>query len=417
MGRGHRDDRRRRLLSEDLTANSGLPAPDIEGASSRNGQPPARKSENYGDAEFLQTQLRLTDLIPRRLISHILLLIAGLFSIAGLIALYLWVDQSVADPLLRPAIAKLGSTGSLGSWLGSLLLLTAGFFAIIVYSVRRHKLDDFHGHYHVWLWAAACWFLMATDTAASLHACLQQLMISLTGTPIAGDGSIWWMVPTLVLLGTTGSRLLIDMRSSRLSSTALILAGIAYFVSFAAWFRGIALQSEVYQFLLIEGALLGGHLLLAISMGLHARYVILDAEGELPKRVIKKKPEKKQAEKKRAEKKAEASAGKPVANDSATDVRRDEADSSEDADESDDEESEKWVAVDPPHGNAQPVLKRVTPAASSSPLGSRVASVVSGNPASASPVDESKLSKAERKALKKKLIDERLKRERKAANW
>ena len=44
MGRGgHRDDRRRRLLAEDLTANSGPPAQDF-GDSMRNGQPPAHKS-------------------------------------------------------------------------------------------------------------------------------------------------------------------------------------------------------------------------------------------------------------------------------------------------------------------------------------------------------------------------------------
>ena len=77
MGRGgHRDDRRRRLLAEDLTANSGQPAQDISGTWPHNGQPPTHKSENYGDAEFLQTQLRLTDLIPRRLISYLLLLMA-----------------------------------------------------------------------------------------------------------------------------------------------------------------------------------------------------------------------------------------------------------------------------------------------------------------------------------------------------
>ena len=79
MGRGgHRDDRRRRLLSEDLTANSGVAAHDISGTSPRNGQPHAHKSENYGDAEFLQTQPRLTDLSPRRLVPHLFLLTAGL---------------------------------------------------------------------------------------------------------------------------------------------------------------------------------------------------------------------------------------------------------------------------------------------------------------------------------------------------
>ena len=121
-----------------------------------------------------------------------------------------------------------------------------------MYSVRRHKVDDYHGHYHVWLWAAACWFIMATDAAASLHQGLQQVMISLTGTRIAGDGSIWWVVPALLLVGSIGSRLLIDMWSSRLSSAALILAAIAYLTALAAFFHGIVLQSEVAQLLLVQ---------------------------------------------------------------------------------------------------------------------------------------------------------------------
>ena len=139
---------------------------------------------------------------------------------------------------------------------------------------------------------------MATDVAASLHQGLQQVMISLTGTRIAGDGSIWWVVPALLLVGAIGSRLLVDMWSSRLSSAALILAAIAYLTALMAFFHGIILQSEVSQLLLVQGAMLGGHLLLAMSMGLHARYVVLDAEGVLPKRSLKKKAEKKVGKKK-----------------------------------------------------------------------------------------------------------------------
>ncbi len=99
MGRGgHRDDRRRRLLAEDLTANSDQQATDISATWTQNGHPPAHKSENYGDAEFLQTQLRLTDLIPRRLISHFLLLMVGLAAIGGLMALYVWIAGPASQP-------------------------------------------------------------------------------------------------------------------------------------------------------------------------------------------------------------------------------------------------------------------------------------------------------------------------------
>jgi hypothetical protein len=415
IGRGgHRDDRRRRLLAEDLTASSGLPDQETSGTWPSNDHPPDHKSQNYGDAEFLQTQLRLTDLIPRRRISYILLLKAGLAVIGGLIALHVWIPDLMGDPQLRPVMADLGSCGSLGSWFGSLLLLAASLLAIVIYGVRQHKVDDYHGHYHVWLWAAACWFIMATDVAASLHQGLAKVMISLTGTRIAGDGSIWWVVPALLLVGSIGSRLLIDMRSSRLSSAALILAAIAYLTALAAFFHGMMLQSEVAQLLLVQGLVLGGHLLLATSMGLHARYVLLDAEGVLPKRPLKKKPEKKVA--KKTVNAQPATTGAVTEKDSGVRSNRNAADG---ADESDEEESgDAWVTVDPPHGTAQPVLKRVTPAATSAvpSLGQKIVAPPAESSSAGS--SDGKLSKADRKALKKKLIEERIKRQQNGgANW
>ncbi|MEI8375142.1 MAG: hypothetical protein WCJ35_20165 [Planctomycetota bacterium] len=440
MGRGgHRDDRRRRLLTEDLTANSGMPAPDISGASLRISHPPVHKSENYGDAEFLQIPLRLTDLIPMRLVSYLLLLKLGLAVVGGLMALHVWIPDLFRDPQFRPAMADLGNCGSLGSWFASLLLLTAGLLAIVIYRVRRHKVDDYRGHYQIWLWAAACWLIMATDAAASLHQGFQQAMISMTGTQIVGDGSIWWVVPTLLLMGFVGSRLLIDMWLSRLSSAALILSMIAYLTALTAFFHGIVLPSEVSQLLLVQGSLLGGHVLLAVSMGLHARYVILDAEGVLPKRVAKKKLEKKLAVKvgaKADQAKEPSQAKDPSKNnsplpyagegqgvredkpekDSAASGRSDAADSDDGTEESGD----TWVVVDPPHGNLQPVLKRVMPSETSAvpSLSQKIAIPGAETSSRDSASDDNKLSKADRKALKRKLIDERLKREqRNAANW
>ena len=187
---------------------------------------------------------------------------------------------------------------------------------------------------------------MATDMAASLHQGLQQVMISLTGIRIAGDGSIWWVVTALLLVGSIGSRLLIDMWSSRLSSAALILAAIAYLTALAAFFHGINLQSEISQLLLLQGAVLAGHLLLATSMGLHARYVILDAEGGLHKRSPKKKAERKAAKKaaqKNIDQAGQAATDDAAKHDSAASGRTDAADADGGEEESDDERIRRYL--------------------------------------------------------------------------
>jgi hypothetical protein len=216
----------------------------------------------------------------------------------------------------------------------------------------------------------------------------------------------------------------------------LILAALAYLTALVAFYHGSILKSEVSQLLLIQGAVLGGHLLLAMAMGLHARYVILDAEGALPKRLPRKKAEKKKVEKKaektttatmttekKTDKADQVTMGDAAENDPASGDGSDPDDvddgDEESSDEEDEESGDTWVTVDPPHGSSQPVLKRVTPAAAAAPppLSQKIVVPGAGSASASAGTDDSKLSKADRKALKRKLLDERLKRERKAANW
>ena len=106
------------------------------------------------------------------------------------------------------AALDIAAKGSLACWFSSLLLLAAAVMAMLVYAVRRHRTDDYQGRYRVWLWAAGCWLLMATDQAASLREAFQAAMIALTGTPLLGDGTLWWVAAYVLIFGAVGSRLL-----------------------------------------------------------------------------------------------------------------------------------------------------------------------------------------------------------------
>ena len=179
---------------------------------SRVADPPVRKTEHYGDALFLAEQPTLLDLVPRRLIAFVLVFLALSLLIAGLEALYAWMPALAGDlghaaagqRTVTFAALDLAGKGSLAAWFSSLLLLAASLVAVLVYTVRRHRMDDYPGRYRVWLWAALCWFLAATDTAASLHEGFRDLMTAVTGTPLLGDGSIWWMIAYGLLFGAVG---------------------------------------------------------------------------------------------------------------------------------------------------------------------------------------------------------------------
>jgi hypothetical protein len=368
---GQRDDRRRRLLADDLSGpDEGTPV-----RVWRENVLAAQKSESYGNADFLERQWRLLDLVPRRLPMLALILLAGVVTEAGLEAAYYWMIERVAAGHDAVVALDLGVKGSLACWFSSLTLLAASVAALLVYNVRRHRADDYQGRYRVWRWAAVCWFFLATDQAASLREAFRDAMIGLSGTPLLGDGSLWWVAVYVFVFGAVGSRLLVDMRPSRLSICALLTAAVAYGLAATSWLGCLpVVEGATAELMFRVGCEMAGGLMLLAAMALHARYVILDAEGLLPRRESR-------------------------------------AEDEPDEDESDDLENEakilasnnQWRAVDQPHPTPQPAYQRP---ASPSPPAPVAAS------ASTPPPLNRKLTKGERKALKERLLRERCEREK-----
>jgi hypothetical protein len=357
-----RDDRRRRLLADDLSDHDETPSRDWPEHSSA-----AQRVASYGDAEFLERQLRLLDMVPRRLSIVFLLLLPAVAAVAGLEAAYFWMIRHVADGGSLVVALDIGAKGSLACWFSSLMLLGAAAASLLVYNVRRHRRDDYQGRYRVWRWAAVCWFVMATDQAASLREAFRDLMIALTHTPLMGEGSLWWVVVYILTLGAIGSRLLLDMRFSRLSIAALATSAVAYSLVIASWLDWLAIENQMHAVMFRAGAEMAGSLLLFTAMTLHARYVLLDAEGLLPHR------------------------------------------DTEEADERIEEETDnevkvvaaanRWRTVDSAPTALQPTFQRpATPVAAPSA-------------STFTPTVNRKLTKGERKALKDRLLRERRERE------
>lgn len=275
------------------------------------------KSPNYGNAEFLDREMRLTDLIPRRWFVYVLLILAGVVCIAGIEQLHAWSTATDGAGHSMAAF-RLDGKASLCVWFSSATLQLAGLVAILVYRIRRNRLDDYRGQYRIWLWAAACWFLMSADETAQLHVALKDAMIALTGAPLAGDGSIWWILFYSLVLGVIGLRLLLDMRECRLSFAVLLLVAVANVGAVLTHVGVLSFEPDVPHAMLEQGLQMTGDFLLLLAMMLHARHVTLDAEGLLPKREKKvrepKKTEaKEKAKEKPAEKTADKSASEPTA--------------------------------------------------------------------------------------------------------
>jgi hypothetical protein len=309
--------------------------------------------------------------------------------IAGLEGLYRWMPRlAAATTDGRVAAFDLDGEGTLAVWFSAMTLALAGLVALVVYSVRRHKTDDYPGHYRIWLWAAACGLLMSLDETASLHEGFKEMMVLLTGTRVFGDGSIWWAAVYGFLLGAVGTRLLVDMRHCLLSSGAFVLTAACYALAVVTQLGWILPESGARGVMLEEGAEMVGNLMLLLAMGLHARHVILDAEGLLPPR---------------KQRTGETSEGDAEEEDRGSQAMSPLGQS---------------VVVHPPHSGYQPIGTGATQSWPQPPVSTPTPSTVSPPPASTSGSDQAgqpaqrRLSKAERKALRKRLTEMRAERER-----
>jgi hypothetical protein len=373
-------------LSAGATTAAGAGRPGLGGGNDE--EQASQRLANYGDAQFMDEQPRLIDLVPRRLSAYLLLLLAGLAVIAALEGLYTWMPRFASLTTDgRVATFDLDGEGSLAVWFSSMTLALAGLTAILVYSIRRHKTDDYRGHYRIWLWAATCWFVMSIDETASLHEGFKGMMIVVTGTEVFGDGSIWWAAVYFFLLGAVGTRLLVDMRRCWLSSGALLLVAVCYAVAVATQHGWILPDYGARAVMLEEGAEMLGDVVLLLAMGLHARYVILDAKG-----LLRQRRRWWGGRRAGALEENEGTARSFTAGGSLT--------------------------VHPPHGVSRPAAPAAAPSVSQPALsatagvGASQSSTATGDSGPADWPVQRKLTKAERKALRKRLAKMKADRQR-----
>jgi hypothetical protein len=281
------DGRRRRALFDEAAENG----PSRTAARTRTSKANAVSRSRagavvpYGSPEFVDHLPRVTDLVPMKWRYIIPLTLLGLGVIAGLEWLYSLMPRLA--PLTTDGSVEsfdLDAEGTLAVWFSSLVLLLSCGVSLIIYSVRRHTIKDYNARYRIWIWAAACWLLMSVDETASLHESFKELMAYLTGSRIVGDGSMWWVMAYLLILIPVGIRLTLDMRNSRLALGVMMLAGASFGMSVVVQLQWIMPESGARGVMLEEGCEMLGDVLLLLGLVLHSRYVLLEAQGLLPPR-------------------------------------------------------------------------------------------------------------------------------------
>ncbi len=228
----------------------------------------------------MENQARITDFIPQRPWVLLLLLALNVGIIGGLEWLYYLTPRWAAHTTDGHIAAfDLDSEGSLGAWYSSTILAIAAAFAFLVYSLRRHRIDDYRGRYRTWLLAGLCFAVMSIDESASLHEGFKEMMTLYTGHRLYGDGSMWWVIAYGLVLGWVGIRLLWDLSECRSALLSMFAAAGCFAGAVIVQLEFLLPESGAVGVMVEEGLEMLGNVLVWFGCMLYARHVVREIQG------------------------------------------------------------------------------------------------------------------------------------------
>ena len=270
-----RNGRRRRVLNEEvLSASCSHTALRVMTKEDDTSAVP-----RYSEAAGVEHHPQITDFVPRRYRSVAFLVTFGVLTTAGLAGLdYFATLQLGLSNIADMSAFQLGTHVSIGAWISSVVLVIASATCLLVYSIRRHRIDDFRGRYRIWLAAAIACFVASLNSATGLHHVLADVMSHVTGWTALRDGAVWWLGAAGLPLAWIFIRVFLDVKECRLAATLFVLATSCYAASVVIHLELLSVDAALALMIVGASTMLGHWFALAFTLS-YARFVILDAQG------------------------------------------------------------------------------------------------------------------------------------------
>jgi hypothetical protein len=271
-----RTDRRRLLLADELLNAS------TEDFSSAREPLPAVARGRYASAAERDNQPRMIDFVPLRPWSMSLTIGLGAAIITALLLAYAWLAK-LAAYVPAEALTPLDLTTNrcLANWFASLLLLANAQLSLVIYSLRKHRVDDYHGRYRIWLWIAMASLFASMELATGISRLVKAAL-----SPAARLCGVAEQMGLLAVLGLLACyltvRAVLETRRSPATLLGLVLSGGLLLASAMFEYRLVNAGSPEVAVLIRSGTHLAGCLFLLIAAMFYSRHVMLDVEGKLP---------------------------------------------------------------------------------------------------------------------------------------
>lgn len=263
-------DRRRRVLYTTQQADT----PNT--AASRRATERMREARRPTAAYGVRVQRRLRgrwfSLVPVRR-RHLVAVAACITATSLLLCLLHYAAVAWPSIAYRPEIARplrLDRPDSFGSYLIGTLLLGSAGISLMIYQLRRYRIDDYQGRYRLWRLVLIVLMLASVNSLVSIIQWSGALIDVGFGKRVALAGSDW--IRLVVSLGGAilALRLIAEIRRSRWALTTLLAACLFLAISEAAKWKFITVES-VGMWALVTASPLLAFTALFISLGGYLR--------------------------------------------------------------------------------------------------------------------------------------------------
>jgi hypothetical protein len=269
-----RDGRRRRFLTDESRNTAGAQA------SLAMNTVDSADAPRYGELASIEHHPQISDYVPRRKRAVLATLSGGaLVAVAAEAISHGAASIAAALPGVSAEQVSAQLAGGMIAWTSAIALLAVAGLARLIFSLRRHRVDDVRGRYRVWKWIAWGGLALSINAVIGLHAIVADAATAATGWSLTVAGAEWWLAPLALIGGWIAVRLALEIAESRISLAMLVIAGTCYVVGASgalgwapAWLGG-------WHGALVTAVPLVAHAFALTSMMLFARYVVLDVQG------------------------------------------------------------------------------------------------------------------------------------------
>jgi len=137
-----------------------------------------------------------------------------------------WEPLANNAELARPL--RLDRADSFGSWAKSFYLAAAAATALLVYQLRRYKVDDYTGSYRIWRSVIVLIAVLSIDSICNLVPWMGAMIDAVLGKRVALSGADWIRIGLTIGGGALALRLVAEVRRSRVALAMMLIALIGF---------------------------------------------------------------------------------------------------------------------------------------------------------------------------------------------